>query len=324
LAEEAPKRPIELQPWGVNVPFLIVAAVYFAAGGLSLTLRQFDHGYLMIAGAYALYEGMLLRLFFPATKYIWLHVAILITMAIPLPQSQVVSAVLLAYLMYRGLKDVKSYGSKFPVNALVLASPVLAVIFWTAFLFTGYYPLLFPPLVSYVLGINVGIFAATLRTKPFFGWRQAPLLALAPFAFIPQVFGLLDLVYSGVMLLRAGSLRSTSAFVVVSFLVSGIFSLLDFDFVHAFAIGFMLVSFVNCIVYSTSRYNFDGAFHLVSVLSLLVSNVAWPFFREASFALSAIGLVAFALAIRHNMTFQAIKYGISQVYLRQQLGGEQS
>ncbi|MGC9106198.1 MAG: hypothetical protein ACP5HQ_07260 [Thermoprotei archaeon] len=324
MTEEGSRRPVELQPWGVHVPFTLVAAVYFVSGGLSLRFGAFDHDYLMMAGAYALYEGMFLRLFFPATKYIWSHVATLATIAIPLPQSQAVSATFLTYVMYRGLKDVRSYGSRFPVNALVLASPVLAVLFWTGYVFTGYYQLLFPPLVSYVLGINVGIFAATLRTKPFFGWRQAPLLALAPFTFVPQVFGLLDLVYSGVMLVRAGTLRSTSSFVVASFLISGLFSLLDFDFVHAFAIGFMLVSFVNCIVYSTSRYNFDGAFHLVSVLSLLASNVAWPFLREASFALTAMGLVAFALAIRHNLTFQAIKYGISQVYLRQQLGGEQS
>jgi len=52
------KRVEELRPWGVNVPFIVLGLAYFLAGGLSLWKNPQDHGYLMMVGAYALYEGM--------------------------------------------------------------------------------------------------------------------------------------------------------------------------------------------------------------------------------------------------------------------------
>ena len=122
------KRVEELRPWGVNVPFIVLGLAYFLAGGLSLWKNSQDHGYLMMVGAYALYEGMITRLFFPATKYFKLQALTLISLAVPLPEAQALSSYALTFLELRALRDVKSYGSRFPVNALVLASLALSIL----------------------------------------------------------------------------------------------------------------------------------------------------------------------------------------------------
>jgi len=318
------KRVEELRPWGVNVPFIVLGLAYFLAGGLSLWKNPQDHGYLMMVGAYALYEGMITRLFFPATKYFKLQALALISLAVPLPEAQALSSYALTFLELRALRDVKSYGSRFPVNALVLASPVLSSISWTAFVFLKNPTLLFPPLVSYVLGINIGIFRATLGSKPLFGWRQAPYLALASLSFLPVAFSAAVILYSALVLLTATNLRSTSTVVLVSFLVSGLETLFLNDFVHAFSLGFMLASFINCIVYSTSRYAFNGVPHFLSVLLILVSSLAWPLFKVVSFVLTGAALLLFVYAMRHNLTLNALKYGMSEVYLREQTRSVQS
>ena len=318
------KRVEELRPWGVNVPFIVLGLAYFLAGGLSLWKNPHDHGYLMMVGAYALYEGMMMRLFFPATKYFKLQALALISLAIPLPEAQALSSYALTLLELRALRDVKSYGSRFPVNALVLASPVLSSISWTTFVFFKDPTLLFPPLVSYVLGINIGIFTATLGSKPLFGWRQAPYLALASLSFLSPAFSASVILYSALVLLTATNLRSTSTVVLVSFLVSGLEALFLNDFVHAFSLGFMLASFINCIVYSTSRYAFNGVPHFLSVSLILASSLAWPFFKVVSFVLTGAALLLFVYTTRHNLTLNALKYGMSEVYLREQTRGVQS
>jgi hypothetical protein len=182
-------------------------------------------------------------------------------------------------LELRALRDVKSYGSRFPFNALVLASPVLSSISWTAFVFFKDPTLLIPPLVSYVLGINIGVFKATLGSKPFFGWRQTPYLALASFSFLPPAFSAAVILYSARVLLTANNLRSSSTVVLVYFL---------------------------------------------SVLLILASSLAWPFFKVVSFVLTGAALLLFVYATRHNLTLNALKYGMSEVYLREQMRSVQS
>jgi hypothetical protein len=112
------KRVEELRPWGVNVPFIVLGLAYFLAGGLSLWKNPQDHGYLMMVGTYALYEGMITRLFFPATKYFKLQALALISLAVPLPEAQALSSYAVdVFWSSERLGDVKSYGEAgFPVN----------------------------------------------------------------------------------------------------------------------------------------------------------------------------------------------------------------
>jgi hypothetical protein len=112
--------------------------------------------------------------------------------------------------------------------------------------------------------------------------------------------------------------------VLLSFLASGLETLFLNDFVHAFSLGFMLASFINCIVYSTSRYAFNDVLHFLSVLLILASSLAWPFFKAVPFLLTGAALLLFVYAIRHNLTLNALKYGMSEVYLREQMRRVQS
>ena len=311
----------EISPWGVQSPFLILAAVYFILSLAELVKRDFTlHGYFAMVATYSLLSGMLMRLFFPATKYLPLHLLTLIALAFPFPLSQVASMVSLTAVEVWALKDVRSYGSKFPVNLLVLSSPVAGIPAWLAFSITGEMVFLLPPVVMYVLGINVGLFTATLRSKPFFWLRQLPFLILSAFSFFQPLYAVDSLAFSVYFLITAKNFKSPSLLVLASFMASSILSFNDLT--HSVLLGLMLPSFVNCVVYSIARYNYGTPGHWFSLSALLASLVSWFAFRELSALLTLISVATFYALIAHNFHPVSVKLGISVRFLRKPINPE--
>lgn len=311
----------EISPWGVQSPFLILAAVYFTLSLAELVKRDFTlHGYFAMVATYSLLSGMLMRLFFPATKYLPLHLLTLVALALPFPLSQVASMVFLTAVEVWALRDVRSYGSKFPVNLLVLSSPVAGIFAWLGYYFTGHVAFLLPPIVMYVLGINVGLFAATLRSKPFFWAKQLPFLILSALSFFQPLYAIDTFAYSVYFLATARSFRSPSLLVLVSFLASSVLSFENLT--HSVLLGLMLPSFVNCVVYSIARYNYGTPAHWLSLSALLASLVSWFAFRELSALLTLISVVTFYALIVHNFHPVSVKLGISVRFLRKPINPE--
>ena len=307
----------EISPWGVQAPFLALSVTYFALSLIKLVMHDFsDHAYFAMIATYAMLYGMLLRLFFPATKYLPAHLIALIAIAIPFPASQAVSALAVTVAEAWGLKDVKSYGSKFPVNYLVLSSPPAGIIAWLAFYFTGNFTFLIPPVVLYVLGINVGVFAATLRSKPFFGKRQLPFLLLSVLSFLKPIYALDVLAYSGYVLSKVRNFKTPSSLVLVSFLMSSVTALF-INFVHSVMLGLMLPSFINCVVYSIARYNYGNKPHQLSLVLIFMSLIAWEPLKAVSVILTLLALLIFYALIVHNFYPRAVKLGISVKFLRE-------
>lgn len=114
----------EIEPWGVNVPFLVLGLIYWCIGGISLFENITFHPLLMMIGTYSIYFGMFQRLFFPARNYLALHLISLVLLAIPVYPFQALASLALIGVEVWGIRDIKSYGSKFPVNWLVLSSPL--------------------------------------------------------------------------------------------------------------------------------------------------------------------------------------------------------
>ena len=305
----------EIEPWGVNVPFIYLATVMFLLGGLSLHYPILYHPYLMTIGAYALYFGMIQRLFFPAKKYLITHLLSLILLSIPLSHYfQFFASVVLIITEIIALKDVKSYGSKFVVNLLVLSSPFLSAIMW--FLFLNYWSLTIPILV-YILGVNIGVFTATLGTKPFFGTNQIPILLLSLLSMIFPFFLPITLVVYFIFLFRKRihkSLSITSISVLITTLITTFSSLYLGEETHAFYLGVMFPLFFSCITYSTARYNHDK---IVYTTPLLILSYFIRFINlELSSLFLPLAYLYFLYLIKHTLGITGIKLGISTKYLK--------
>jgi hypothetical protein len=301
-----------IEPWGVNLPFIILSMIYWALGGLSLIKYPYFHPYFMMIGTYSLFFGMLLRLFFPARKYFPVHILSLIFLAIPFyPFQSIASAFLLLNEIW-GLRDIKHYGSRFPLNLLVLASPFSSLLAWSLYPFYGYFILMIG-LLFYLFGINIGVFTATAGAKPKFGIKQLPIFILIIISFYPKFlfFALLGyfiwLFYDSKQIkYRYLSVSFTSLTVTLSSIFLG-------EEIHAFALGIMAPFFFNCIVYSTSRYNYEKVYPIPYLL--LVSYFLRFINLEVSSVFFIIATLYFLYLIKDNFTIKSIKVGMSSRYL---------
>lgn len=293
---------------------MILAVIYWIIGGLSLRFNPSDHPYFMLLGAYSLFFGMIQRLFFPATKYFALQILTLILLSIPIPYFQVLASVSLTATEIWALKDVMTYGGKFPVNLLVLSSPFLSIIGWSLY---PHYWLLILPLITYTLGVNIGVFTATLRTKPVFGRNQLPLLFfLVLSVIIRPLYYFVGVLYL-LMIVRTGYKMNLSASLTLfSVSVTPILALFLGSTLHSFFLGVMAPLFFSCIVYSTSRYNYDYVWFpvLTSFLSYLMRGIN----IELSGIIWAISLLSFLYLVKDNLSLTALKLGLSPRYLRRQ------
>ncbi|BCU67822.1 hypothetical protein HS7_12590 [Sulfolobales archaeon HS-7] len=303
----------EIFPWGVNVPYLIIAGIYFLAGGLSLFTGQ-SHGLLMLLGAYSLYSGMIQRLFFPARKYIVPQLINMILVCIPIPLAQVLAYIALTITAVWSVLDVSKYGAKYPINLLVLSSPILSVIFWTLFSAFGNYWLLIIPLMSYLFGVNVGVFTATLGVKPKYGLLQLPILAavfsilLIHYVIVPVGIYFAWLFFNGVKRFNLSA--------AVTVFTGGFTSLLSVFTgmeIHAFALGVMLPFFYSCITYSLSRYNYD--YEYVIPLLLMISYFIRMFLLIPSGIATAVGIILFYYLNIDNFSLFTLRNGLSKKFL---------
>ncbi|ARM76784.1 hypothetical protein [Acidianus manzaensis] len=300
-----------IEPWGVNVPYIYLSIVMFTLGGLSLFLNNY-HGYLMSIGAYSLYFGMIQRLFFPAKKYIYTQLLALFSLAIPFSHYfQALASVFLIITEIWALKDVKKYGSKFPINYLVLSSPFASFISW---LFFVNYWMLVIPIFIYILGVNIGVFAATLNAKPFFGYKQIPVLVLTVLSYFFKIFFPLTLiVYFSMLFSRRIKPNLTSFSVVVISLGLALSAIFLHEYIHAFYLGSMATFFFSCITYSTARYNHDKVFYSVILL------VPAYFLRFINLDVSAVffplSFLLFLYLIKDNLGITGIKTGMSKKFL---------
>ncbi|ACP46749.1 conserved hypothetical protein [Sulfolobus islandicus Y.G.57.14] len=314
----------EIEPWGVNIPFIFLAIAYWALGSLSLPLNWSYHPYFMMLGAYALYFGMIQRLFFPAKNYLALHIASLIFLAIPIYYFQIIASVALAITEVKALLDLRNYGynaKKLPINALVLSSPFASIITWL--LYPNYW-LLITPLLLYILGVNVGVFSVNLRTRPVFGLYQLPIfLIIISSYFFPILFPFIGVVYFLTIYRKTFTFKNTSAISsLLSLIVIPLLSLYFGDFVHAFTLGIMSTLFFSCITYSTSRYNYDKI-----VISIILSDLAYIlrfFYFKISGIFWVIAVLYFLYLIRDNFYLTSIKLGLSMRFIRMQKESHES
>lgn len=308
----------EIEPWGVNVPYIYLSLIMFSLGGASLIFHLPFHPYFMAIGAYALYFGMIQRLFFPAKNYLITHILALILLAVPLSHYfQAAASLVLMFTEIWALRDVRSYGSKFPVNLLVLSSPFLSFVVWL--LFVNYWSLTIP-IFMYVLGVNIGVFTATLGAKPFFSEKQIPILVMSILSlFFKFLFPITLLLYFILLFykrLRRPVISVTSILAIVVSIVIAFSSLGLHDYIHAFYLGVMLNFFFSCITYSTANYNHGKVYY--SILLLLPAY----FLRFISLEVSAIFLpvafLIFLFLIKDTLGIDGIKYGMSKRFLEEQ------
>lgn len=304
-----------IEPWGVNVPYIYLATIMFLLGGLSLFFSPSLHPYFMTIGVYALFFGMIQRLFFPAKKYLVTQILSLIFLAIPLSHYfQFLSSLILSVTEVWALYDVKRYGSKFPVNLLVLSSPFLSVILW--FFFINYWSLTIPILV-YILGVNIGIFTATLGAKPFFGIYQLPILVFSLLTLFLPLFLPITLSIYFLFLFRKrikGRFSYTSLSVILVSTASSYLSIVLGDQIHAFYLDIMYPFFFSCITYSTARYNHDKVVYTIPFLffAYILRFVSIEF----SSIFLPISYLLFLFLIKDTLGITGLKIGMSSKYLR--------
>lgn len=299
-----------LDPWGVNIPFLILSAIQFSLGG-GVLLGLGGHPLLMLAGSYSLMYGMFMRLFFPSRKYLPLHLGVLVFSLLSTSEAEVISSLLVSALEIIGIRDLRRYGSRFPLNLLVLISPPMAILAW----YINYYWFLLLPLSSYVLGVNYGVFSANAKGKVRLGAWQLPMILLEVGVFLfPVLYPLLGISYFATIANRRIRPNSTSLATLVSVVTSPLLSALLGDQVHSFTLGVMAPLFFSCILYSTSRYNYQRGFPL-PLLSLL-SYISRGLFLDLSWIPLTLAFLYFLYLIRDNFTVTTLKTGTSARYLR--------
>ncbi|WP_246263842.1 hypothetical protein [Metallosphaera tengchongensis] len=311
-----PEKIEAIEPWGVNIPFILVGLLYWFLGGVSLNLSQGYHPYFMMIGSYSLYFGMIMRLFFPAKKYLPLQVMALFLLGLPMYPSQALASLALLAVEIWGIRDVRSYGGRFPVNALVLSSPAASIVSWLLYPIYGYW-LLVVSLLLYLLGVNMGVFSANLGVKAKFGVEQTPIFVLVLLTLLSHK--LLPVVVLGYLLWLLWKTKkmkfnlSSVSTILASLVVTSLSPLLG-ETVHSFALGVMAPYFFGCIVYSTSRYNYQK----VTPIPLITG--ASYFLRfvnlEASAALFGLTVLYFLYLFKDNLTFTSVRLGMSSRYLK--------
>jgi hypothetical protein len=293
----------KVEPWGVNVPFIYLSIFYWVFGVISLFTHQVydQHPYFMMIGAYSLFFGMVQRLFFPAKKYFPLQVAVLVFTAIPVHYSQVVASLFLFIEEIVALKDVIGYGSRFPVNLMVLSSPPLSIIAWTTY---PDFNVLIVPLLMYVMGINIGVFRAAMGTRVIMGIKQIPLMALVLIvALFPYLFMIVGVLYS--LALINSKVKFNLSALTTLFSV-GLIPLFSFHHeIHAFTLGVMSPLFFSCITFSLVREKYDRVF-LMSLLSALSFLLRFLFLLPSGVPW-LIALIIFLLTIGNRLGAKDIK-----------------
>ncbi|WP_048099573.1 hypothetical protein [Candidatus Acidianus copahuensis] len=297
---------LSIEPWGVNIPFLLLAMVFWIIGGIF----HYSHPYFMILGAFEIYLGMIIRLFFPARKYIPVQLLILISSAIPMHVMQIFSSFMLVILEIWAFKDVKNYGGRIIKNFLVFSSPFAFIVAWSIF----NYWFLICALSLYLLGVNIGVFSATLNNKAIFGFKQFPLVILViVMAFIKQMLPFLIAFYFAYTF-NEFKLNKTGNFTKYTSIIVTFSSLFLGDFTHAFTLGVMAPLFSSCILYSTSKYNYVKAWviPLLYALSYYLRIISLPL-SEIPFGIASL---YFLWLFKDNLTLESLKLGISKVFLQ--------
>jgi len=269
-------------PWGVNVPFTYLAFTLWGAGAVELILNPTVHPYLMMLGAYSLYFGMVQRLFFPVRRYLPLQILSL-AIGVPLPWAQVVGSAALLGTEVWSLLDVRSYGSRYPLNLLVLSSVPMSLLTWIVY--GNNFWVLVVPLLSYLLGVNEGILSSNLKLKPRLGLEQVPLLAAVILCFFfPVVFPAVMIVYALSFGWSKFKSQVSALLTLAVSLVVPIGSWWLGNPIHAFTLGVMSPMFASCVTYSISRENYGkewpipllfGASFFLRNFDLILSGLPW-------------------------------------------------
>ncbi len=273
--------------------------------GLSLIFLKF-HPYMMTLGVTMVYAGMFLRLFFPAKKYFYLQLGSLISFLIPLPPFQVVGSLLLLTCEVWGLNDVMSYGSRFPRNYLVLSSPLLLAISWALYLVSGSLNYVLISVLVYLLGVNIGVLAASSSSKPRFGIQQIPVfISLLPAIFSIRLTFITILLYYAWIKPAKFSLPVYSLFFtnLLSLTVGSVFG----NSTHGFTLGLMLPLFMNCMVFSINRGNYQKLW--VPITMLFISFLMRFVNVELSALPATAGVIYFLFLIRDIFSYSYLRSG---------------
>ncbi|MCY0849680.1 hypothetical protein [Sulfuracidifex metallicus] len=293
----------KIEPWGVNVPFIYLSIFYWVIGAISLLIPQVhnQHPYFMMIGSYSLFFGMIQKLFFPAKRYLPLQVAVLVFATIPIYYSQVFASLFLFIEEIVALKDITSYGGRFPINLMVLSSPPLSVIGWIMY---PDFRVLIVPLLMYVMGVNIGVFRATMGTRVIMGVKQIPLMVLVLMVgVIPYLFTIVGVLYSLALINSKVKFNLSALTTLLSVSIVPLFSL--HHEIHAFTLGVMSPLFFSCITYSLIRKRYDRVLPM-SLLSAL-SFFLRPLFLLPSGVPWLIAVIIFLLTIKDRLGVKDIK-----------------
>ncbi|MEM1627589.1 MAG: hypothetical protein QXV69_10095 [Sulfolobaceae archaeon] len=308
------KRYLVLEPWGVYVPFIYLSVVYWLLGGFGLFSFGINHPLFMMLGAYSFYFGMLQRLFVPAKKYLPFHIASFIVLLYPSYFSALISSIIVSICLYKSIYDLLKISNgklNFPLNFLVLSSPLLSAVSWYLFPINPYYTI--PPLIAYILGVNIGVFTAVLGARPFFGVRQIPFLLLVVLSyFFPFLIPIIFIVYFIFLFRRGISASFTPLLMVTSSLVILFSSYFTHEIIHSFTIGIMTQYFFSCSVYSLARYNYKKLY-LISIFAFLSYFIRFMNLPASGLFWMASVLVYLYL-VKDAMGIHGIKYGNSKVF----------
>lgn len=310
-----------IEPWGVNVPFIYSALLYWTLGAVQILLKGALHPLFMMDGSYLFYVGMLYRLFSPAKRYVLGHLTSLILLLTLNTILIGIGMLVVSITLTLAIFDVKRYGSKFPVNYLVILSPFSGAFSWLLFYFTNDYYYLEIPLLLYILGVNVGVFMATLNGRPLFGMKQLAIILPIFLGYVyPILINIITIIYP-LFIIRVrtfrskGSLTTLSAtLALVSIVVSASLGLIlgGLYFLHSFTVGVMSVLLFSCSTYALARYNYRFEW-IISILLLLdlisFSGIPW---------ILAVGMYVFL--IRESLGIFGIKHGISSRFVKDQGG----
>jgi len=261
-------------------------------------------------GAYSFYFGMLQRLFTPARKYLFLSLSSLIFMLIPIYMFQAISSAIVSFMLIWSIIDVRKYGGSFPMNYLVLISPLLSTISW---ILHNYYYLI-PPLLSYVLGVNIGVFTANIGSRAVFGIKQIPILVGVIFSYINYIAIPITIVVYTLMILVGKELRFslTSVLSLTSLIIVPISSIILGDIIHSFMLGVMTPMLFTCSIYSTSRYNYNKAL-VIPILDMM--SYYLRFLTPLSGIPWLVSFIYYIALFRDNLSIVTVKTGMSKRYL---------
>jgi hypothetical protein len=302
-----------LEPWGVYVPYIYLAIIFWVLGSLSIFLNFPSHPYFMILGSYSFLFGMLQRLFFPAKKYLIFHILSFLFLALQYKYFVILACLTVFLGFIKSIRDVKSYGLKKlpPLNLLVISSPLLGAISWI--LYNGNYWILVPPILSYLLGVNIGVFSATLNTRPFFGIKQLPfIIGIIILYFINYLLPFILLAYFLYILRRNIRFYLTSISVILTSVITSFSSIYLGDTIHAFMISTMSPLFFSCSLYSLARYNHNKL--IITIPFFLASYYLRFTLLTLSGLFWILTVIVYVYLVKDALGLHGLKYGNSKVY----------